>query len=225
MTQKIANGIVSGMRCLPATVWYSGFPAASFMLLYPCCWPRSAFFPSSCHPSSSTTAFTWAYLVLLHWSIGSPVFHRLPGSPGTDQCVWSMGGPTPDAWDHLQVCALTVQPLLISLVRVWCLMPDMKSLRCGTFRFPMQLAWPGHLLYQGHTGQSTFQKKLRVVLKKSVESPRSEQHKWEHYSRMIWTMPGSLCLLLELVDLLLNGSTCSSGPSTCRLCRCLISGM
>lgn len=81
------------MRCLPALSLIFWFPAASCVLLYPCCWPRRTFFPSSCHPSS-TTAFTWAFLVLLHWRFLIPCFpqaartHQLLEQASVSVCEW-----------------------------------------------------------------------------------------------------------------------------------------
>lgn len=64
-----------------------------------------------------------------------------------------------------------------------------------------------------------------ILLNKSVGSQRSELQKWERYNSATWAIAGNLGTAAWACRSVPEGSTCRSGPSMCRLCRCLVSGM
>lgn len=107
------------MRCLPADSLIFLVPSSflcvivSLLLPRPHCPLPPATRPPQLPCSLKHIWYCWTEAFQSRF----PQASRTPGTtPGTGQCVCSVSDPTPDAWDHLQVCALPVQPLSISMM-------------------------------------------------------------------------------------------------------------
>lgn len=122
------------MRCLPAHSLIFWIPSSFLCAVVSLLLPLS---PSSCHPPSSAATFTWACLVLLPWTILTPCFPQAPRTPGTTPgavvclvCGWS-----PTWFMELPTSLCFACAALINQPCPCMMMPDMKSLECGTCRF------------------------------------------------------------------------------------------
>lgn len=214
MTKEIANGIISGIRCLPAHSLIFWVPAAPCVLLYPCCCHVARCpLPPATHPPWLPRPFehSWYCCILKHFD---PLFST--GCQDSWNNSWSSCVSGLQVIPHLMhgttykfgfaCAALITQPYP-------CMMLDA--------RHEIPAVWNMQISHEIFSARSSslpgtyrpeyFPEKLRS----SVEKECGKAEIWAAQVGVIWTMPGSLCLLLELLGLLLDSSTCSSGASTC----------